>query len=66
MGIEVIQIPAQTAKDILAGLKKHIELASTLLMNPVDITLHIPLRITRAQDGNFSLQQLGQCFLPLV
>lgn len=66
MRILIIQIPAQTAEDILPGFEKHIKLPTTLLTHPVDITLQIPLRIPCTDDGNLSLKQLGQCLLPLM
>jgi hypothetical protein len=64
--ILIVQIPPQTAEDILTGLKKHIKLTPTLLMNPVDIPLKIPLRISCTQNRHLSLQQLRQRLLPLM
>jgi len=66
MRILIIQIPPQTAEDILTRLKKHIKLTPTLLMNPVNIPLKIPLRISRTQNRHLSLQQLRQRLLPLM
>ena len=66
MRILVIQVPAQTAEDILPGLKKHIELPTTLLPHPVDIALQIPLRIPSADDRDLRLKQLRQRLLPLM
>lgn len=66
MRILVVQIPAQTAEDVLTRFEDHIELAAALLAHPVDIALHIPLRVASADDRNLSLEQLRKRFLPLM
>lgn len=59
MRIHIIQIPAQTAEDILARFEQDIELTGALLVHPIDVPLHVPLRVTRAQNWHLGLQQLG-------
>ena len=66
MRIHIIQIPPQTAEDILTRFQQHVEFTGTLLMDPVDISLHVPLGITRAQNRHLGFQQLGQSARPLV
>lgn len=66
MRILIIQIPAQTAEDILPGLKEHIKFSTTLLTHPVNITLQIPLGIPSTDDRNLGLKQLRQRLLPLM
>lgn len=65
MRVLVIQIPTQTAEDVLTRLEKHIELAGTLLIDPLDIALHIPLGVSSAENGDLSLEQLWEGLLPL-
>ena len=66
MRIHIIQIPPQAAEDILTRLKEDIKLTGTLFVHPIDIALHVPLRVTRTQNRHLSLQQLGQGLCPLV
>lgn len=66
MRVQVIQVPAQTAEDVLSRLEKNIELSCALVMNPVDIALHIPLSVPRAQNGDLGLQELGKSLSPLI
>jgi hypothetical protein len=66
MRILVIQIPAQTAEDVLTRLKQHIKLTPTLLTNPIDIAFHIPLRVPSAENRDLGLKKLRQSLLPLM
>lgn len=66
MRVQVVQIPAQTAEDVLTRLEKKIEFTRTLLVNPVDITFHIPLGVSGTENGDLSLQELRKSLSPLV
>lgn len=66
MRIQIIQIPPQAAEDILSRLDEQIEFSAALLVHPVDVTLHVPLRVPRADDGHFGLQELRNGFFPFV
>lgn len=66
MGIQVVEIPSQTAEDVFPRLEQHVELPAALLMHPVDVALHVPLRIARADNGDLGLQELRESFLPFV
>lgn len=66
MRVEVVQIPAQTAEDVLARLKEHVELAGAFLVHPVDVALHVPLSVTGAEYGDLRLEQLRERLGPLV
>lgn len=66
MWILIVQVPAQTAEDVLARFEYHIELTATLFTDPVDITLHIPLGVSSADDRHLGLKQLRQGLLPLM
>lgn len=66
MRIQIIQIPAQTAEDILAAFKEDVKFASTLLIDPIDVALHVKWGVSRAEDRNLGLQKLREGFCPLV
>lgn len=56
MRIQIVEIPSQTAEDVLARFEQHIELPSTFLVDPVDVPLHVPLRVSSADDRDLGLQ----------
>lgn len=66
MGIQIVEIPAQTAENVLTGFEQNVEFTGTLLVDPVDVTFHIPLRVACADDGDLGLEELRERFLPFV
>lgn len=66
LGIRIVQVPSQAAECILAGLEEHVKLAARLLLNPLHVTLHIELRVSRADDGELCVKKQRQRFIPLV
>lgn len=64
--VKVIDIPPQTPEDILARLQQDIKLAARLLAHPLNIPLHVELRVPRRDDGHLGLEQLRERLLPLV
>lgn len=66
MRVQVVQIPSQTPKQILAWLEQHIHLVSEALVQEIHILLHIPWAVSSGDDGALSLQQERKCLFPLV
>jgi hypothetical protein len=66
MWIEIVQVPPQTPKQILARLKQHIQLVSETLVQVVNVLLHVPWAIPCRDDGALGLEQERKCFLPFV
>lgn len=66
MGIQIVEIPAQTAENVLTRFKQNVEFTSTFLVDPVDVSFHIPLRVSRADDRDLGLEELRERFLPFV
>ena len=65
-GVQIVQIPPQTPEPVLAGLNEQIHLSSRFLLDPLNVTLHIELRVSSADDGHLHVQELGQSLLPFV
>ena len=66
MRIQIVEIPSQTSEDILTRFEQHIKLPSAFLVDPVNVPLHVPLRVSSADDRDLGLQQLWERFLPFV
>ena len=66
MRIQIVEIPSQTSEDILTRFEQHIKLPSAFLVDPVNVPLHVPLRVARADNRDLGLQQLWERFLPFV
>lgn len=64
--IQIVQIPPQTPEPVLARLNQEIHLSSRLLLHPLNVTLHVELRVSGADDGHLHVQELGQGLLPFV
>ena len=64
--LEIVEIPPQAPEAVLARLQQQIILALGLLINPLPVAFHVPLGVTSANDGDFRLEQLGKCLLPVV
>lgn len=64
MRVQVIQIPSQTTEDVLARFQQDINFTSAFLANPINISLHVPLRVSRAYYRDLCLQQLRESLLP--
>lgn len=64
--IQIVDIPLQAPEFVLAWLHQYVHLAPDLFVHPLQIAVHVPLRVARAQDGYLGLQQLRQSLLPLV
>ena len=64
--IQVVQVPPQTPESVLARFDQQIHLSSRLLLHPLDVTLHVELCVSSADDGHLHVQELGQSFLPFV
>lgn len=56
LGVKVIQVPSQGPKPVLPRLHQDIDLVFTLLHDPPLVTLHVPLGISRADDGYLGLE----------
>lgn len=65
-GVQIIKVPPQTPKAVLARLDEQVHLAARLRLDPIDIALHVEVRVARADDGDLHVEQLGQSLLPLV
>ena len=64
--IQVVQIPPQAAEPVLAGLHEHVKLSRGRLVDPVNVALHILLRVARDDNGRLGLEEQGERLLPLV
>jgi hypothetical protein len=64
--IQVVQVPPQTPKPVLARLDQQVHLASCFLLHPFDIPLHVEVGVAGANDGHLHVEELGKGLLPLV
>jgi hypothetical protein len=64
--VQIVQIPPQTPESVLAGLNQQIHLSSRLLLHPLNVTLHVELGVSSANDRHLHVQELGQSLLPFV
>lgn len=64
--IQVVEIPPLTSEYVLAGLHEDVKLASTSLVNPVNVSLHVELRVASSNDWSFGLKQQRYRLRPLV
>lgn len=64
--IEIIQIPPQTPKPVLARLHEQVHFPSPFLLDPVDVALHVEVRVPGADDRNFGCKELRERARPLV
>lgn len=64
MRVQIIQIPPQTTEDVLPRFQQDISFTPALFANPVNVSLHVPLRVSRADDWDLCLQQLRESLLP--
>jgi hypothetical protein len=65
-GVQIVQVPPQTPESVLAGFNQKIHFSSRLLLHPLNVTLHVELRVSGADDGHLHVQELGQSLLPFV
>lgn len=66
MRVEIVQVPTETAEDILARLEQNIKFPRALLPHPVDVPFHVPLSVASRDDRHLGLQKLRKGLLPLV
>lgn len=59
LGIQIIQVPSQTAEPVLSGLHQQVYLTSAFLHHPSPVSLHVPFRVAGTDDRHFGLQKLG-------
>lgn len=66
LGVQVIQIPSQRPEPVLSRLHQKVHFSATFLHHPLLVSLHIPFGVSRANDGDFGLEQFRDRALPFV
>lgn len=66
MRVQIVEIPAKTAEDVLSRFQQEIEFPGTFITNPLDIPFHVPLSIASAKNWDLGFEELRQGFFPFV